>query len=385
MGCSHDQNSTLNSNRKESEKNKALKLDEYSISANFKLKYEFVSTLGSGSFGKVKLYQDKKCNDIKFAIKTVSKEDSFILDEIKILRTIDHPNIVKYFETYEDGKNIHIVMEYIPGSTLDKVITKLGKKKITENDCYKVLCCLLRAILFLHNMNIMHKDLKLENILFSVIGKYDSLKIIDFGLSSRQNVNKKGKSHSEDYRVGTTHYMAPEVVKFEKLSPKVDIWAIGVIIYRIFTGNFPFDGSSEKEIFAKIVKGEYDESKLDRQKISKELKDLIKRFLTLKVKDRISVNEALEHEWFLQHKIDNEIVIDREMIVNLSKFEKANCLQKEILFYLAKIANDYEIDNYKHYFSSIDTNNNGVIEMEEIFNTLKQHENLSDVILLIKL
>jgi len=375
--CSRDDSATHDTRRNEKDKLKS-KLDKYSITHDIKEKYEFVTNLGTGTFGKVKLYRDKKCKDIKFAIKTVKKEgNKNIVDEIMILRTIDHPNIVKYFEVYEDDFNINIVMEYIPGETFDKVISKLGKGGFSELDAYNVLSCLLKAVLFLHNMNIIHKDLKLENILFSVLGRYDSLKIIDFGLSSKET---KPNDNKDQFRVGTTHYMAPEVILFDTITPKVDIWAIGVLIYKIFTGTFPFDGKKEDEVFSKAKKGQYDEAKLDKLKLSKELKDLIKKFLTVKVDERISVTDALNHEWFTKFREGADIMIDKGIIENLSKFEKANCFQKEILFYLAKIATDYEIANYKQIFSNIDSNNNGVIEIEEIFDALKKHKTLTDVI-----
>ena len=159
-----------------------------SKTVDYKTKYQYVSTIGSGSFGLVRLYKDKDCKSLKYAIKTLKKDffNQFSIDsiirEIDILRSLDHPNIVKYFETYEDDYYLHIVMEYIPGDNLFKMISNKKSIHFTEKDINQILLFLLKSVAFLHHNEIVHRDLKPENILFSVPGDYSSLKLIDFGL-----------------------------------------------------------------------------------------------------------------------------------------------------------------------------------------------------------
>ena len=155
--------------------NTAIYFDRYSKSTDFNLKYEYISTIGKGSYGIVKLYKDRKIKSMKYAIKSI-KKDFFnlnsienILKEIEILRNLDYPNIVKYFETYEDENYLHIVMEYIQGDSLYNLLKNNNNQKIhfKEKEIKKIILTLLKVVSFLHKKKIVHRDLKLENILFS--------------------------------------------------------------------------------------------------------------------------------------------------------------------------------------------------------------------------
>jgi calcium-dependent protein kinase len=148
---------------------------------DFKKKFEYISTLGDGAFGKVKLYRDRFVHDMKFAIKTMKKSEmgSDLIDclkhEVEVLKKLDHPNIVKYFDTYEDEGSIHIVMEYIPGENLMQLIKQKKINKFNETNASEIIKCLLKAVIFLHKQNIIHRDIKPENILFSTTGIFNSL------------------------------------------------------------------------------------------------------------------------------------------------------------------------------------------------------------------
>ena len=143
---------------------------------------------------------DQLCNqNIKKNIFDIHSIES-IKREIDILRSLEHPNIVKYFETYEDEHFLHIVMEYIPGDNLFKMITNKSYVSFTEKDINEIMIYLLKSVLFLHHNGIVHRDIKPDNILFSVPGQFSSLKLIDFGLSIPRNSKK------EQYRVGTPYY-----------------------------------------------------------------------------------------------------------------------------------------------------------------------------------
>jgi calcium-dependent protein kinase len=324
--------------------------------------------LGNGGFGKVRLYRDKLSKELKFAIKTLKKDFlnphslKSLEEEVSILRTLDHPNIVKYFETYEDDFYIHIVMEYIPGDNLFKVITNRKYNQFSEKDASEILCFLFKAILFLHKNRIVHRDIKPENILFSMPGKYESLRVIDFGLSV---TTTKGK---DKYRVGSPYYMAPEMLE-GSYTFETDVWSIGVILYVMMTGVQPFLGRNQDEVFARITRGVYDVKLLDKQKCSEEVKDLIKKLLVLDPKHRLSLESALEHPWLIQNRDcdkDLKSTFDDGILDSIRSFANNNPLQKEILFYLAKISNESEIIKLKQAFLQIDTDNTGTIEFEEV-------------------
>ena len=354
-------------NKRNSIRSSSYKLDKYSIQKDFRKKYEFQSLIGSGAFGKVRLYLDRDSKSFKYAIKTIKKNifkrhsiDS-IKREIDILRSLDHPNIVKYFETYEDECYLHIVMEYIAGDNLFRVLTDQKGFKFTERTISKIMTCLLKAVLFLHHNGIIHRDIKPENIVFVEPNNFNALKLIDFGLSIQQNAKKDNR------RVGTPYYMAPEMVR-GNFNYASDVWSIGVILFIMVTGKQPFRGKSKEEVFEKIKRGAYDKNTLTRAKCSKEVKDLIKKMLVTEHSKRITVESALDHIWFKQFEKNKNInlVVDQEIIDSLKQFQYQNIFQKEIRFYLAKLCSDKEIIKLKHAFLAIDKDNSGEIEYEEI-------------------
>lgn len=369
--CSKREVVTVTSNRRQSlvSRRGSIFLEKFSKQADYKKKYEYISMLGNGGFGKVRLYRDKISKDMKFAIKTIKKDFlnphslKSLEDEVSILRTLDHPNIVKYFETYEDDFYIHIVMEYIPGDNLFKVITNRKYNQFSERDASEILNFLFKAILFLHKNKIVHRDIKPENILFSMPGKYESLRVIDFGLSV---TSAKGK---DKYRVGSPYYMAPEMLE-GSYTFETDVWSMGVILYVMMTGLQPFQGQNQDEVFGNISRGVYDVKILDKQKCSNEVKDLIKKLLVLDPRRRMSLEAAMEHPWITMHHANNDkdlkSTFDDGIIDSIRSFATNNPLQKEILFYLAKISNESEIIKLKQAFLQIDTDNTGTIEFEEV-------------------
>lgn len=357
-------------------------LENFSKQDDYKKKYEYISILGNGGFGKVRLYRDREAKELKFAIKTIKKDllnahnIKSLIEEVKILRNLDHPNIVKYFETYEDDAYIHIVMEYIPGDNLFKIVTNRKYYHFKEADASEIMKCLLKAVMFLHKMNIVHRDIKPDNILFSLPGNYESLKLIDFGLSAAKT-NVKDK-----YRVGSPYYMAPEMIH-GNFTFESDCWSIGVILYEMMTGKHPFYGKTQEEIFKMIMKGVYDTNLLDRQKCTEEVKDLIKKLIVLNPQERLSINSTLEHPWIKLHNLKEKTsstVIDEGIIESLRSFANSNLFRKEIMFYLAKISSEREIQKLKKAFLKIDKDNTGTIEMEEVIEIFEQMDIKRDIV-----
>jgi calcium-dependent protein kinase len=371
MGTCCSKRNTINvkENIKSKQTSKNI-LEKYSKKSDYKKKYEFISILGNGSFGKVRLYRDRNCPDLKYAIKTVKKDFldkhnlSSLIQEVKTLSNLDHPNIVKYFETYEDDIYLHIVMEYIPGDNLYKMI--ISKKQFSEKDMAEIMECLLKAVLFLHHNNVVHRDIKPENILFSISDNYSSLKLIDFGLSA-------SLAESENYRVGSPYYMAPEMLE-GGYDFGTDAWSIGVILYVMVTGKYPFYGKSQFEVFEKIKKGVYDLNLLETVGACEDVKDLITKLLIYEPEKRLQINEAIKHTWILKNlsEKNDERTIDDKIIYSITNFAKNNILQKEILFYLAKISTEDEIVKFKKAFMELDKDKSGTIERNEIRNIFEK-------------
>ena len=160
-----------------------------------------------------------------------------IKDEIKILASLDHPNVVKYYETYESPNYMYLIMEYCQGGMLFNKLTE-EREDFTEEKAARVMNSLFLAVNHLHNKGIAHRDLKPENIMYS---SDERIKIIDFGLS-------KLTAQKFETVAGTPYYQAPEVLKGD-YSKECDCWSLGVIMYLILSGYLPFNGSHRAEIF----------------------------------------------------------------------------------------------------------------------------------------
>jgi calcium-dependent protein kinase len=154
-----------------------------------------------------------------------------IQEEVQILTKLDHPNIVKYYETYIDEKYIYLVMEYIGGGELFEKIAQQKNQVFSEPMAAEYMKKLFGALNHMHAQGVVHRDIKPENIMLS---KEDELKLIDFGLSKRQQGNKKLKTIA-----GTPYYMAPEVLDGQYDS-KCDCWSLGVLLYVFMSGYLPF-------------------------------------------------------------------------------------------------------------------------------------------------
>ena len=362
MGCS-----CINTEIKESKKSKKI-INKYS-NTDIRKQFEFVYMLGNGAFGKVRLYRDKNDHQILYAIKTLKKKNipkyefNLLKSEVEILSELDHPNIVNYFGTFEDNFYIHIVMEYLKGYDLFKVISIKNYTKFDENDMSIIIVQLTKALYFIHSKNIIHRDIKPENIIFANKNDYSSLKLIDFGLAT----NKK----EDNKKVGTPYYMSPEMIK-GNFCDKSDIWAIGIILYLMLTDKFPFVQNKDN-VFKDICECKYNQKLLDEIDCSEEAKDLVKKILVVDVNKRISSQEILEHPFIKKiNKKKNNKLINNDTLVTLKSFANKNALQKEIFYFLAKIKNEEEINNLKQLFNDLDTANSGTLTIDEIRNGFKK-------------
>ena len=164
-------------------------------------------------------------------------EKKMLFNEIHILKNLDHPNIVKMYESFEDEKRYYIVTEICKGGELfDEII---ARGKFTEKDAAVLMKQVLSCVNYCHKNNIVHRDLKPENVLLEANKDFDQIKIIDFGTSLQFDPSK-----FLDEKLGTPYYIAPEVLN-KKYNEKCDIWSCGVILYIILSGVPPFNGAND--------------------------------------------------------------------------------------------------------------------------------------------
>ena len=368
MGCcvvshANTRDGKLNAQRL---KNRVSQSKNIDIRKNF----EFISMLGNGAFGKVRLYRDRNYKDLLFAIKTLKKdgissyEFKLLKSELNILSNLDHPNIVKYFGDCEDDYYFHIIMEYLKGYDLYKIITLKKYNGFDEKDMCEIIYQLLKALSFIHNQNIVHRDIKPENILFANKNNYSTLKLIDFGLATNAKKDK--------YTVGTPYYMSPEMID-GNFCPESDIWSVGVIVYLMLTGIYPFDIKEGEDLFEKIKNDKYDLKPLNKAKVSDEAKDFIQKCLTKDPSKRMNSSEALEHEWITKFYIKkNSNLLNNNAIDTILDFANKNALQKETYYFIAKISSEKDLNKLKHFFNELDVDNSGTLTIEEIEKGFKE-------------
>ena len=258
------------------------KLDDYLITRE----------LGKGSYAAVKLAVDKMTKN-KYAIKIYSKQclidpqlRSTVKNEINILKQIDNENVMKLYEVIDTQSNLYLVLEYINGTNLLEIIKNEKYHYIKESRAKKIFLKVVSGIGYCHQINIYHRDIKLENIL---VLKDDSVKIIDFGFG----IICKADAYQKLF-CGTKSYMPPEIVKKEKyIASYSDIWSLGVLFYAMLFGVFPFRGKDEDELFEKIT-----EAKVifpDYNPISDKTKELFEKIFVINPSDRISIDEIINY------------------------------------------------------------------------------------------
>ncbi|KAK2196896.1 bifunctional EF-hand domain/EF-Hand 1 [Babesia duncani] len=322
--------------------------------------------LGSGAYGNVYL-----CTQIatgsERAVKVVDKtnitieslEEKRLLKEVHYLKQLDHPNIARLHNFYEDSKAYYIVMDACYGGELfDEIISR---QRFSECDSASLMKQILSGVCYLHKRNIVHRDLKPENILFETKERDSLIKIVDFGLSTHLT------GYSLRERLGTAYYIAPEVLK-KQYNEKCDIWSCGVILYILLCGYPPFGGSTDAAIIAKVESGKYRFPSREWSSISDEAIDLIRQMLTFDPQQRITAQEALQHPWISKA---NQPTIDVKCqslaLRNLRNFQKTQKLaESAILLMATRLTSAEETKELTRLFAELDINGDGHLEREEL-------------------
>ena len=327
--------------------------------------YKVVGILGQGAFSVVykAIHRKTGLNRCikKIKIKSFTKaEEESIMNEIEILKMIDHPHIMKIYEYYQKENYLYIVTEFLAGGELFYRIEQLNK--FTESAAAKYIRQILLAVSYLHARQIIHRDIKPENVVFETPEPDSNLKLIDFGTSKKLLDNKKLKT-----TMGTAYYVAPEVLN-KSYDFKCDVWSCGVILYVLLCGYPPFNGSTEQKIIKRIKEGKFVFPDEEWSHISNEAKDLIKLMLTRNPDKRPSVEQVLKHPWFSKvNKVDVDLHAISLVFKKLEKFDAKQKLRKAICLYFV---NFFDIAKEKEdllkTFKQMDVKCNGVLTRQEL-------------------
>ena len=370
--------------------------------------YITMKNMGKGAYGTVMKVMHKKTGTIR-AMKIIPKDnlrpgftEEEIQREIDILKNLDHPGVIKIYEFYNDDDYYYLINEFCSDGDLSE---KLIEAKYFDECIVKVLMFqIFSAVLYLHSKNVIHGDLKLENVMIDSVypttpvsrrlsfissmkkdletikrtktdsnqkRKFDrmknfDLKLIDFGCSK---IFTRYRRQFED-TIGTLIYCSPEVLK-NLYDEKCDVWSCGVIMYILLSGELPFFGETEEIITKNILEGKYTFASDKFESVSKEAKDLISKCLEYNKHKRINVKEALDHPFFKtdldRHNIFQEDLDSKNVLNRLSKFSTHSKFYQAVLAFLAhNYADKTQIDRIKKIFLAIDLNFDGKISKEEL-------------------
>ncbi|XP_047449957.1 MAP/microtubule affinity-regulating kinase 4 isoform X2 [Mugil cephalus] len=251
--------------------------------------YRLLKTIGKGNFAKVKLARHILTGR-EVAIKIIDKTQlnptslQKLFREVRIMKTLNHPNIVQLFEVIETEKTLYLIMEYASGGEVFDYLVAHGRMK--EKEARAKFRQIVSAVHYCHQKNIVHRDLKAENLLLDADS---NIKIADFGFSNEFTAGSK-----LDTFCGSPPYAAPELFQGKKYDgPEVDIWSLGVILYTLVSGSLPFDGQNLKELRERVLRGKYRVPFY----MSTDCEGILRRFLVLNPTKRCSLEQIMKDKW----------------------------------------------------------------------------------------
>ncbi|XP_027991415.1 MAP/microtubule affinity-regulating kinase 3 isoform X1 [Eptesicus fuscus] len=261
--------------------------------------YRLLKTIGKGNFAKVKLARHILTGR-EVAIKIIDKTQlnptslQKLFREVRIMKILNHPNIVKLFEVIETDKTLYLIMEYASGGEVFDYLVAHGRMK--EKEARAKFRQIVSAVQYCHQKRIVHRDLKAENLLLDADM---NIKIADFGFSNEFTVGSK-----LDTFCGSPPYAAPELFQGKKYDgPEVDVWSLGVILYTLVSGSLPFDGQNLKELRERVLRGKY---RIPFY-MSTDCENLLKRFLVLNPIKRGTLEQIMKDRWINAGHEDDEL------------------------------------------------------------------------------
>uniref|UniRef100_A0AAR2LX19 non-specific serine/threonine protein kinase n=1 Tax=Pygocentrus nattereri TaxID=42514 RepID=A0AAR2LX19_PYGNA len=246
--------------------------------------YRLLKTIGKGNFAKVKLARHILTGREVRIADSGTFSLSILFREVRIMKGLNHPNIVQLFEVIETEKTLYLIMEYASGGEVFDYLVAHGRMK--EKEARAKFRQIVSAVHYCHQKNIVHRDLKAENLL---LDSESNIKIADFGFSNEFTLGNK-----LDTFCGSPPYAAPELFQGKKYDgPEVDIWSLGVILYTLVSGSLPFDGQNLKELRERVLRGKYRVPFY----MSTDCESILRRFLVLNPTKRCSLEQIMKDKW----------------------------------------------------------------------------------------
>lgn len=340
---------------------------------NFTAKFELGKEVGRGHFGHTCWAKGKK-GDLKnqqVAVKIISKakmttaisiED--VRREVKILKGLSgHPNLVNFYDAFEDVHNVYVVMELCEGGELlDRILSRGGR--YAEDDAKAIVVQILSVVAFCHLQGVVHRDLKPENFLFSTRDEDSTMKVIDFGLSDFIKPDRRLNDI-----VGSAYYVAPEVLH-RSYSLEADIWSIGVITYILLCGSRPFWARTESGIFRSVLRADPNFDDSPWPAVSPNAKDFVKRLLNKDHRKRMSAAQALTHPWLRDQ--NRTLPLDILIYKLVNSYIRTTPLKRAALKALSKALTEDELIYLRAQFNLLEPKD-GSISLDNFRTALKKN------------
>jgi len=319
--------------------------------------------ISSGSTGYVCKAKQKKSGHVR-AVKTIPKahvrDMESLKREFKITQMMDHPNISKHYESFEDHRNIYVVTELCQGGQLfDRII---DQGYLSEIAVAHLMEQIIRAVDYIHKQGVFHRDIRPENFLFlnKEHVEKNPLKLVHFAVACKVQPGQIMQS-----KVGTPYYVSPQVI-MGKYDQAADLWSCGIIMYVLLCGYPPFNGDNDAEIVAKVRLGNFSFDPADWRHISEDAKEIVRGLLQINPRDRFTAHQALKYEWMrlkapgaLGHTSTN-------FVDSLRVFRSQNKLIKVAVQLLAEQLNEVQLMSLHHIFTMIDSNSDGFLTNNEL-------------------
>ncbi|CAM9097325.1 unnamed protein product, partial [Hapterophycus canaliculatus] len=345
--------------------------------------YEMVSVIGRGSVGMISKVRHRQTG-VEYALKTIQLEKissrlaKEMRNEIEILKRLDHPNIIRAIETFESDKEVYLIMKLCMGGDLH------SRAPYSEKAAADIITKLLSATWYMHQQGIVHRDLKLENVVYESKARDADIYIIDYGLSKIVNTTEERMNEV----VGTLYTMAPEVlnggITYDK---SCDMWSIGVMAFVLLSGDMPFNFSTKQKLVKAVEEGSYEFSGRRWNRVSAEARrglDFIRHMMVKKPSERYNAGQALQHAWIQKYKPDDghrptssgPTVFDKadhdRVVASMKNFASYSKVKRTALMLVAYRSHPDELKAMRNAFKAYDVDRNGRVSREEFLNVLKK-------------
>jgi calcium-dependent protein kinase len=329
---------------------------------NFWNQFELKKDIGIGLLNKVIYTVLCRVSHLWYVAKVFKNQETFI-KEVKLVCEMEDPHILKFKEAYRDHDAYYILYEHCTGEHLLKRIVR--KEKYNEYLASKTVSMILHAVKYLHDKNIIHRDIT-PDAFFYQAEEDTRLKMFDFDLAMEINPE-------EDYslRAGSPYFMAPEVIQNAEprkgeIYKKADMWSLGVLVFLMLSGEYPFLGTSRDEIFEKVLTQKI---KFKRS-LSRDARDFVLKLLTRDLNARVSVDDALEHNWIMNSgKGDHQIL--KSTIEGLKAFYAKDSIEHALERLAAENLDAHDENHYKQLFGIFDFDGDGWITRAECVRALE--------------